>query len=69
MKLIREYFHAIIFHNFRRGLSQQECIDELTFLYVDKASSYNNIILARAPEIGQGIGRILSCRARKPKQT
>ena len=29
----------------------------------------NNIILARTPEIGQGLGRILSCGARKPEQT
>ena len=25
--------------------------------------------LARTPEIGQGLGRILSCGARKPEQT
>ena len=31
-------------------------------------SNYN-IILARTPEIGQGLGRILSCGARKPEQT
>ena len=30
---------------------------------------YNNISLARTPEIGQGLGRILSCGARKPQQT
>ena len=28
-----------------------------------------NIILARTPKIGQGLGRILSCGARKPEQT
>ena len=27
------------------------------------------IILARTPEIGQGLGRILSCGARKQEQT
>ena len=27
------------------------------------------IILARTPEIGQGLGRILGCGARKPEQT
>ena len=27
------------------------------------------ISLARTPEIGQGVGRILSCGARKPEQT
>ena len=25
--------------------------------------------LAQTPEIGQGVGRILSCKARKPEQT
>ena len=29
----------------------------------------NIIILARTPEIGQGLGRILSCGARKQEQT
>ena len=28
-----------------------------------------NIILARTAEIGQGLGRIPSCGARKPEQT
>ena len=32
-------------------------------------SRNNNIILARTPEIGQGLGRILSCGARKQEQT
>ena len=27
------------------------------------------ISLARTPEIGQGLGRIISCGARKPEQT
>ena len=27
------------------------------------------VYLARTPEIGQGLGRILSCGARKPDQT
>ena len=31
--------------------------------------TYNYIILARTPEIGQGLCRILSCGARKPEQT
>ena len=30
---------------------------------------YIYIYLARTPEIGQGLGRILSCGARKPEQT
>ena len=36
MKLIREYSRAIIFHHFRRGLTEQECIDELKSLFSDK---------------------------------
>ena len=32
-------------------------------------AQYNIISLARTPEIGQGLGRILSCGARKPEQT
>ena len=43
MELIREHFRAIIFHNFRRGLSRQECIDELKFLYGDEAPSYSTM--------------------------
>ena len=35
--------------------------------------NFNNnniiIILAQSPEIGQGLGRFLSCGARKPEQT
>ena len=27
MELKREHFRAIIFYNFRRGLTQQQCID------------------------------------------
>ena len=41
MELIREYFRAMIFHNFRSGLSWQEYIDELKFLYGYKSPSYN----------------------------
>ncbi|GFT74146.1 HTH_48 domain-containing protein [Nephila pilipes] len=43
MELNREHFRAIIFHNFRRGLSRQECFDELNFLYSDKAPSYSTV--------------------------
>ena len=32
MQLIRDHFRAIIFHDFRRELSQ-ECIEEHTFLH------------------------------------
>ena len=40
MELIREHFCSIIFYNFRRRLSRQECIDELKCLFCDKARSY-----------------------------
>ena len=33
MNLNREHFRAIIFHNFRRGLTQQQCIDELNSIF------------------------------------
>ena len=37
MELTCEHFRSIIFYNFQRGLSQQECIDELKSLFGDKA--------------------------------
>ena len=43
MELTREHFRAIIFHNFRGGLSRQECIDELKSLYGDEAPSYSTV--------------------------
>ena len=39
MKLNREYFRAIIFYNFRRGLTQQQCIDDLNSIFGDGALS------------------------------
>ena len=39
MKLNREHFRAIIFYNFRRGLTQQQCIDELNSIFGDEAPS------------------------------
>ena len=39
MELNREHFHAIIFYNFRRGLTQQQCIDELNSIVGDKVPS------------------------------
>ena len=36
---------------------------------LDRIGSNIYIYLARTPEIGQGLGRILSCGARKPEQT
>lgn len=43
MELTSEHFRAIIFHNFRRGLSRKECIDELNSLYGDEAPSYSTV--------------------------
>ena len=43
MELTREHYLSIIFHKFRRGLSRQECIDELKSLYGDEASSYSTV--------------------------
>lgn len=43
MEISREGFRWIIFHNFRRGLSQQECVDELSSLYGDKAPSKTTV--------------------------
>ena len=40
MELSREHFRAVIFYNFRRGLSQ-DCIDELKSLFGNKAPSYS----------------------------
>ena len=39
MELNREHFRAIIFYNFRRGLTQQQCIDELNSIFGDEAPS------------------------------
>ena len=43
MKLTRKHFRAIIFHSFWRGLSRQECIDELQSLFGNKAPSYSTV--------------------------
>ena len=43
MELTREHFCAIIFDKFRRGLSREECIDELKFLFGNKAPSYSTV--------------------------
>ena len=43
MELNREHFRAIIFYNFRRGLTQQQCMDELKSLYGDEAPSYSTV--------------------------
>ena len=39
MELNREHFRALIFYNFQRGLTQQQCISELNSIFVDEAPS------------------------------
>ena len=43
MEINREHFRAIIFYNFRRGLTQQQCIDELNSIFGDEASSGTSV--------------------------
>ena len=37
MELNREHFRVIFFYNFRRGLTQQQCIDELNSIFGEEA--------------------------------
>ena len=39
MELNRKHFHAIIFYNFSRGLTQQQCIEELNSIFGNEAPS------------------------------
>ena len=43
MELNREHFRSIIFYNFRCGLTQQQCIDELNSIFGDEAPSKTNL--------------------------
>ena len=43
MELNREHIRAIIFYNFRRGLNQQQCIDELNTIFGNEAPSRSTI--------------------------
>ena len=43
MELKREHFCAIIFYNFQRGLTQQQCIDELNLIFGDEAPSRTSV--------------------------
>ena len=43
MELNREQFRAIIFYNFRHGLTQQQCIDELNYIFGDEATSRTSV--------------------------
>ena len=39
MELNREHFRAVIFYIFRRGLTQQQCFDELNSIFGNAAPS------------------------------
>ena len=43
MEINREHFRAIIFYNFRRGLTQQECIDEPYSIFDSEALSRTSV--------------------------
>ena len=43
MELNREHFRAIIFYNFRCGLTQQQCIDKLDSIFGDEAPSRTSV--------------------------
>ena len=43
MELNREHFHAIIFYNIRRGLAQQQCIDEFNSIFSNEAPSRTSV--------------------------
>ena len=43
MKINRKYFRAIISYNFRCGLTQQQCMDELNSIFGDEAPSKTNV--------------------------
>ena len=43
MELTRENFRSMIYYDFRRGLSRQECIDQLISTFSDKSPSYATV--------------------------
>lgn len=43
MELTREHFRAMIYYDFRRGLSQQQCIEELKSTFGDEAPSKTTV--------------------------
>ena len=43
MELNRENVCTIIFYNFRHGLTQQQCIDELNSIFGDEAPSRTSV--------------------------
>ena len=49
--------------------SMLELMNTIEKVWFEDIYIYIYIYLARTPEIGQGLGRVLSCGARKPEQT
>ncbi|XP_076256531.1 histone-lysine N-methyltransferase SETMAR-like [Rhynchophorus ferrugineus] len=43
MELNREHFRAMIFYDFRRGLSQEECINPLNLTFGDEVPSKTTV--------------------------
>ena len=43
MELNRKHFRAIIFYNFQRELTQQQCSDELNSILGDQARSRTSV--------------------------
>jgi histone-lysine N-methyltransferase SETMAR len=43
MELTREHFRAMIFYDFRRGLSRHECMDQLNSTFGDEAPSFATV--------------------------
>ena len=43
MEFNHGHIRAIIFYNFRRGLTQQQCIDELSSIFCDEAPSRTSV--------------------------
>ena len=43
LELNRKHFRAISFYNFQRGLTQQQCIDELNSIFGDEVPSRTSV--------------------------
>ena len=54
MELKCEYFPAIIFYNFQRGLTQQQCLDELNSIFGDEAPSRTSVVYRWYGEFNRG---------------
>ena len=65
MELTREHFRAMIFYDFRRGLSRQECIDQLTSTFGDEAPSFATV-KRWYNEFNAGITNLIVAAIRSP---